>query len=111
MFGFGQPCLQKTISVLESKIDAIGAISGTYIDALFLTPVELEDGQTVQDAITALGEGEKLVLTENVAEDLTINKDAVIEAENVVFSGNVTVDKDAAVTIIGAAFTGEVIVA
>ncbi len=101
----------QTISALDAKIDAIGAISGTYIDALFLTPVELEEGQTVQDAIAALNEGEKLVLTEPVAENLTIDKDAVIEAEDVVFSGTVTVDKDAAVTIIGASFTGEVIVA
>lgn len=101
----------EAIAAIDAKYDAIEAISGTYIDALFLTPVELEEGQTVQDAIAALGEGEKLVLTENVAEDLTIGKDAVIEAEDVVFSGTVTVDKDAAVTIIGASFTGEVVVA
>lgn len=101
----------QAISNLDSKIDAIGAISGTYIDALFLTPVELEDGQTVQDAIEALAEGEKLVLTAPVTEDLTIDKDAVIEAEDVVFNGKVTVNKDAAVTIIGASFAGEVVVA
>lgn len=101
----------EAIAALDAKVDAIKAISGTYIDALFLTPVELEDGQTVQDAIAALNEGEKLVLTEDVAEDLTIGKDAVIEAEDVVFSGTVTVDKDAAVTIIGASFTGQVVVA
>lgn len=101
----------EAIAALDAKIDAIKAISGTYIDALFLTPVELEDGQTVQDAIAALNEDEKLVLTEDVAEDLTIGKDAVIEAEDVVFSGTVTVDKDAAVTIIGASFTGQVVVA
>lgn len=101
----------EAIAALDAKVDAIKAISGTYIDALFLTPVELEDGQTVQDAIAALNEDEKLVLTEDVAEDLTIGKDAVIEAEDVVFSGTVTVDKDAAVTIIGASFTGQVVVA
>lgn len=99
------------IAAIDAKVDAITAISGTYIEALFLTPVTLQDGQTVQDAITALGEGEKLVLTAPVTEDLTINKDAVIEAEGVVFSGNVTVDKNAAVTVIGADFTGQVIVA
>jgi hypothetical protein len=101
----------EAIAALDTKVDAIKAISGTYIDALFLTPVKLEEGQTVQDAIAALGEDEKLVLTENVAEDLTIGKDAVIEAEDVTFSGTVTVDKDAAVTIIGASFTGQVVVA
>lgn len=99
------------IAALDTKIDAIGAISGTYIDALFLTPVELEDGQTVQRAIDALQDGEKLVLTDTVTEDLTITKDAVIEAEDVVFTGKVTVDKDVAVTIIGASFAGEVVVA
>lgn len=101
----------ETLATLDAKVDAIGTISGTYIDALFLAPVELEDGQSVQDAIAALNEGEKLVLTEDVAEDLTISNDAVIEAEDVVFSGTVTVDKDAAVTIIGASFTGQVVVA
>lgn len=99
------------ISNLDSKIDAIKAISGTYIEALFLTPVTLQEGQTVQDAITALGEGEKLVLTAPVTEDLTITKDTVIEAENVTFSGTVTVDPNAAVTIIGASFIGQVVVA
>lgn len=100
----------EAISAVDAKVDAINAISGTYIDALFLTPVELQDGQTVQDAIEALNEGEKLVLTENVAENLTIDKNAVIEAEDVVFSGIVSVDQNAAVTIIGASFAGEVIV-
>lgn len=99
------------ISNLDSKIDAIKAISGTYIEALFLTPVTLQEGQTVQDAITALGEGEKLVLTAPVTEDLTITKDTVIEAENVTFSGTVTVDPNAAVTVIGANFDGQVVVA
>lgn len=99
------------ITELNSKVDAIAAISGTYIEALFLTPVTVQDGQTVQDAITALGEGEKLVLTAPVTEDLTINKDAVIEADGVVFSGTITVDKAAAVTVIGAEFTGQVVVA
>lgn len=99
------------IAAIDAKVDAIAAISGTYIEALFLTPVALQEGQTVQDAITALGEDEKLVLTAPVTEDLTITKDAVIEAEDVVFSGTVTVDKNAAVTIIGASFTGQVVVA
>ena len=99
------------ITELNSKVDAIAAISGTYIEALFLTPVTIQDGQTVQDAIIALGEGEKLVLTAPVTEDLTINKDAVIEADGVVFSGTITVDKAAAVTVIGAEFTGQVVVA
>lgn len=99
------------IADLNIKLDAISAISSTYIDALFLVPVELEEGQTVQDAINNLGAGEKLVLTDNVDEDLTIEQDAVIEANGVVFSGGITVNKDAAVTIIGATFEGEVTIA
>lgn len=99
------------LSNLENKVDAITAISGTYIDALFLTPVTVVDGGTVQDTIAGLNAGEKLVLTEDVAEDLTINKDAVIEAEDVTFTGKITVDQNAAVTIIGASFAGEVVVA
>ena len=98
------------INQVESKIDAINAISGTMIEALFLEPVTLEENQSVQDAINNLQEGQKLVLTNNVAETLVINSDAVIEAEGVDFSGNITVDKDAAVTIIGATFSGEVVV-
>lgn len=99
------------IADLNIKLDAISAISNTYIDALFLVPVELEEGQTVQDAINNLGAGEKLVLIDNVDEDLTIGQDAVIEANGVVFSGGITVNKDAAVTIIGATFEGEVTIA
>lgn len=86
------------------------SISGTMIEALFLDPVELEENQSVQDAIGALQEGQKLVLTEDVAEDLVITNDAVIEAEGVDFSGTITVSEDAAVTIIGATFSGEVVV-
>lgn len=99
------------LSNLENKVNAITAISSTYIDALFLTPVTVADGGTVQDAIAGLNAGEKLVLTEDVAEDLTINKDAVIEAEDVTFTGKITVDQNAAVTIIGASFAGEVVIA
>lgn len=102
---------QKIIAV-EEKIDAITAISGTYIEALFLTPVTLEAGQTVQEAIDELNEDEKLVLDAGtVAENLSITKDAVIEAENTVFTGTITVDETAAVTIIGATFNGPVVVA
>ena len=86
------------------------SISGTMIEALFLDPVELEENQSVQDAIGALQEGQKLVLTEDVTEDLVITNDAVIEAEGVDFSGTITVSEDAAVTIIGATFSGEVVV-
>lgn len=99
------------INVINAKVDAITSISDTYIDALFLTPVTLQENQTVQNAIDNLNEGEKLVLTAPVAEDLTINTDTVIEAEGVVFSGNITVAETAEVTIIGAQFNGEVIVA
>lgn len=99
------------IAAIDAKVEGITAISDTYIEALFLTPVTLQEGQTVQDAITALNDGEKLVLIDPVTENLTINKDTVIEAEGVTFSGDITVDKTAAVTVIGAEFTGQVIVA
>lgn len=100
----------EAIAATNARIDAITAISGTYIEALFLEPVVLEENQSVQDAINALEEGQKLVLTEDVAEDLVIEQDAVIEAEGVEFSGTVTVNEAAAVTVIGATFSGEVIV-
>lgn len=99
------------ISELDAKVDAIQAISGTYIEALFLDPVSVAEGQTVQDAINGLEEGQKLVLTEDVAENLTIDHNAVIEAEGVTFSGNVSVAQGVAATVIGATFTGEVVVA
>jgi len=103
------------IVALDHKIDevadSIQAISGTYIDALFLEAVTVAEGQTIQDAIDTLGEGQKLVLTEDVAEDLTINHDAVIEADGVTFSGKITVAQGIAATVIGATFTGEVVVA
>ena len=95
---------------VDDCYDAIQAISSINIEALFLDPVTLGEGQTVQDAVNALQEGQKLVLTEDVAENLTINSDAVIEAEGVDFSGKITVDENAAVTIIGATFSGEVVV-
>lgn len=99
------------LSAVENKVDAIAAISGTYIDALFLTPVEVAEGQTVQEAIEALNEGEKLVLTGDVDEDLRINQNAVIEAQDVTFNGKISVDQNVTVTIIGASFAGEVVVA
>lgn len=99
------------IANLDAKVDAIHAISGTYIDALFLDAVTVAEGQTVQEAISALGEGQKLVLTEDVADDLTIDHNAVIEAEGVTFSGKITVAKDVTATVIGATFAGEVVVA
>ena len=101
---------QKIIEI-ETKVDNIAAISGTYIDALFLTPVTLQEDQTVQDAINNLSAGEKLVLSAPVAEDLTINTDTVIEAEDVVFSGTITVAETAEVTIIGAQFNSQVVIA
>ena len=102
--------LGEKIEQVEAKTDAIISISGTMIEALFLDPVELEENQSIQDAIDALQEGQKLVLTEDVAEDLVITSDAVIEAEGVDFSGTITVNESAAVTIIGATFSGEVVV-
>lgn len=102
--------LGEQVNIVNEKFDNFITISGTLIEALFLEPVEVEPGQTVQSAIDSLQEGQKLVLTNDVDESLVINSDAVIEAEGVDFSGNITVDKDAAVTIIGATFSGEVVV-
>lgn len=98
------------ITALDVKVEAIKAISGTYIEALFLEPVILEENQTVQDAIENLAEGQKLVLTEDVSENLTIGNDVVIEAEDVTFTGTITVAEGVAATVIGATFAGEVIV-
>jgi len=103
---------QKIIQI-EEKVDSINAISGTYIDALFLTPVTLGENQTVQDAINGLQEDEKLVLDAGatVTENLSIDKDVVIEAEDTIFTGTITIDEAAAVTIIGATFNGPVVIA
>ena len=102
--------LGEKVDEVESKVDSIIPISTSMIEALFLEPVELEEGQTVQAAIAALEEGQKLVLTDDVAENLNISSDVVIEAEGVDFSGTITVSESAAVTIIGATFSGEVVV-
>lgn len=102
--------LGEKVNATNEKLDNFVAISGTLIEALFLEPVEVEPGQTVQSAIDSLQEGQKLVLNNDVDETLVINNNAVIEAEGVDFSGNITVDKDAAVTIIGATFSGEVVI-
>lgn len=76
--------------------------------ALFLEAVELEEGQTIADAIANLGENEKLVLANDVDEELFIDKDCVIEAEGVEFTQPITVANDAKVSIIGATFSGPV---
>ena len=102
--------LGKQINEVETKVDAIGSISSISIEALFYEPVILQEGQTVQEAIDVLEPEQKLVLDEDVAEDLVINKNTVIEAEGVTFSGKITVDKEVDVTIIGATFSGEVVV-
>ena len=102
--------LGQKVNEIDTKVDSIGAISLTSIDALFYEPVELQSGQTVQEAINNLSEGQKLVLVEDVPEDLTISKDTIIEAEDVTFSGTITVNKDVNATIIGATFSGEVVI-
>lgn len=101
----------QAIADVDAKVEAITAISGTYIDALFLDVVVPAEGQSIQSAIFNLKEGQKLVLSEDVAEDIHIMHDATIEAEDVTFTGKITVDSDAKVTIIGATFAGEVVIA
>lgn len=100
----------EAITALQDEVSGIKAISGTYIEALFLDPVTVEQGATVQSTLNSLTTGQKLVLTDDVTEDLVITKDAVIEADGVNFSGTITVNEDVAVTIIGATFSGEVII-
>ena len=102
--------LGEKVNAIDAKVDAIGSISSISIEALFYEPVVLQEGQTVQEAIDALEPEQKLVLDEDVAEDLVINKNTVIEAEGVTFSGKITVDKEVDATIIGATFSGEVVV-
>ena len=102
---------QKIVS-LEEQVNAITAISGTYIEALFLEPVTVGENQTVQEAINSLEEGQKLVLDSGIVdENLSITNDTVIEAEDTVFIGTITIDEEAAVTIIGATFQGPVVIA
>lgn len=105
---------EKLIEV-DRKIDvvynSIQSISGTYIEALFLNPVEYDASKTVAEQIAALGADDKLVISvPSVAEDITIDNDCVIEASGVEFTGKITVAKDKSVTVIGATFSGEVVV-
>jgi len=100
----------EAIDALTTQVNGITSISSTYIQALFLEPVTLEENQTVQQAVDALSEGQKLVLTQDVDENLAINNDVVIEAEGVDFSGTIQVNENVAVTVIGATFSGEVVV-
>ena len=120
--GEGATALLNTVKELSEKVDLVDAkVDAAYaaiqpialsdIKALFLEAVELADGQTVAAAIAALTEDQKLVLTTDVDEALTIDKDAVIEAKGVVFNETVTVAKDAQVSIIGATFAKPVVVA
>lgn len=106
------------INAVDNKIDELAAsfvpISGAYIEALFLDPVVYDSNKTVSEQLAALEENEKLVIdaTQNsvISEDITINSDCVIEAQDVEFSGTITVTEGTAVTVIGATFSGEVVV-
>lgn len=95
----------------EKYFNAIQSIESADIASLFLIAVALQEGQTVSDAISNLGDGEKLVLEADVDEDVTIGKDCVIDAQGATFTGVVTVAKDANVTVINANFANPVVVA
>lgn len=121
--GQGAAALIQSVSELSARVDtvdakvdeafaAIKSIPSADIKALFLTPVTVAEGKTITEALTSLGEDEKLVLEADstVEEAININKDAVIVAQGVTFSQPITVAKDANVTIIGATFEAPVVV-
>ncbi len=121
--GQGAAALIQSVSELSARVDtvdakvdeafaAIKSIPSADIKALFLTPVTVAEGKTITEAITSLGENEKLVLAADstVDEAVTISNDAVIVAQGVTFSQPITVAKNANVTIIGATFDAPVVV-
>lgn len=119
--GEGANALIKTIAELSDKVNAVDKkvddvynafkpIDTADIKALFLKAVEVNEGQTVSDAIDNLQDDQKLVLTQNVDEPLSISKNVVIEAKGVVFDEQVSVAKGAKVSIIGAEFAKPVVV-
>lgn len=95
----------------EKYFNAIQSIEKADIASLFLVAVTLQEGQTVSDAISNLQDGEKLILDSDVAEDVTIGSDCVIDAQGATFTGVITVAKDANVTVINANFANPVVVA
>ena len=125
--GEGAAALIQSVNELSARVDAntaatdakieevyasINAIPSADIKALFLTPVTVEEGKTITEAVASLGADEKLVLEENstVDEAISIANDATIVAQGVTFSQPITVAKDANVTIIGATFEAPVTV-
>lgn len=119
--GEGANALIKTVAELSNKVDAVDKkaddvynafkpIDIADIKALFLKGIEVDEGQTVSEAIDSLQDNQKLILTQNVDEPLSISKDAVIEAKGVTFNEQVSVSKGAKVSIIGAEFAKPVVV-
>lgn len=89
-------------------INSISNISNEKINALFRTKVEVEEGQTYAEAITALTSDSILVLPEDavVEENIEVPAGAYIDANGATFSGEVSVAKDAIIE--NAVFTGDV---
>jgi len=110
--------LGEQISAVDNKVDELAAsftpISGAYIEALFLEPVTYDSSKTITEQVEALQSNEKLVIdaAQNsvISEDVTINNDCVIEAQDVEFTGTITVTEGTSATVIGATFSGEVVV-
>ena len=104
--------LNSEMSLKLNKVIDIEPVSSVDIDILFLTPVTLQENQSISDAIGNLQEGEKLVISSGITitDDFSINNDCVIEAEGVTFSGNISIAQDVTATIVGAVFSGQVTV-
>jgi len=90
--------------------DRIGSIEDSYIGLLFKEKVNISDGQTVQNALANLQDGQMLVLKKDsaISENVNVPSGAVIDANGATFSGNVTVSDDAIIQ--NAIFTGKVTV-
>lgn len=87
--------------------NAIDSIDIAELDLLFKEKVEMEQGQTVQQALTAMTAGQMLVLTPGtlVTEALDVPADVTIDANGATISGAVTARQGAVIQ--NAVFTGK----
>lgn len=100
--------IEAHVDEVEAKVNSFVRITEDEIDFLFLEEVKPEAGKSIQESINGLAEGQKLVLEENVAEDLVIPANAVIDANGKEFEGQVEVEEGA--HILNATFKNPVIV-
>lgn len=99
---------------IDEEVNAFQPIANATIEALFLTPVMYDENLSVTEQIAALAADEKLVIdastTPQITEDIVIENDCTIVANDVEFTGTITVNNDVQASVIGAIFSGQVVV-